>query len=260
MQVDFLLRGEVMGASRYPAPMDCEPFLQLFDQLDDVTFFIKDVQGRYEVYCDGTARGVMAARGDSILDRTDYDIYPKAIADRIVAGDRRVMESAEPLTNAIEVLISPCQLVVGWYVINRFPIRSADRQVVGVMGTIQPFEARRKALISDTGLDRVIERIRAAPESAHRVEELADSIGISPRQLGRKFQQGLGISPREFIAICRVIKACELLSHTQRSMTDIALDCGYYDQSDLSKHFHRALGIAPSCYRRRYQARYRAKV
>jgi AraC-like DNA-binding protein len=233
--------------------VDCDQFFQLFDQLDDVTFFMKDTTGRYEVYCDGTARGVMAARGDSIVNHTDFELYPAAIASRIAADDQRVLQSQQPLVNVVEFLISPKHLVAGWYVLNRFPIHSNGHGVIGVMGTIQPYEVRRKAMLCGTELDRVIERIRSMPEAAHRVEELSDFVGISTRQLGRKFQQVLGMSPREFIATCRVMKACEMLSHTQKSMTDIALDCGYYDQSDLSKHFHRIVGIAPSCYRKRYQ-------
>lgn len=233
--------------------VDCDQFFQLFDQLDDVTFFMKDAAGRYEVYCDGTARGVTAARGDSIVNHTDFEIYPATIASRIAEDDQRVIQTQQPLVNAVEFLISPQHLLAGWYVLNRFPIRSNGNEVIGVMGTIQPYEARRRAMLCGTEFDRVIERICATPEAPHRVEELADFLGISARQLGRKFQQALGMSPREFIATCRVMKACDMLNHTRRSMTDIALDCGYYDQSDLSKHFQRIIGIAPSCYRKRYQ-------
>ena len=234
--------------------VDCEQFFRLFDQLDDVTFFMKDVDGRYEVFCDGTARGVLAARGDTIVNLTDFEIYPESVAIRLAQDDRRVIQSRQPLINAVEFLVSPQHLMIGWYVLNRFPICSqGSDEVLGVMGTIQPYESRRRALLSGSELDGVIERIRLAPEVQYRVEELADFTGISPRQLGRRFQQVLGMSPREFIASCRAMKACELLTHTQKSMTDIALDCGYYDQSDLTRHFQRLLGIAPSSFRKRYQ-------
>lgn len=84
------------------------------------------------------------------------------------------------------------------------------------------------------------------------LNELADSCGLSAKYLCRLFSSVIGSSPIEYINGYRIECACALLVHTERTMLDIASNCGFNDQSYFIKLFKRYKGITPSEYRKRF--------
>jgi AraC-like DNA-binding protein len=77
-----------------------------------------------------------------------------------------------------------------------------------------------------------------------RVEELARDLGLSVRQLERRFRRGVGISPKQFAMLLRFGQS--LRWHSQGLRTaDIALACGYFDQSHFTRAFERIAGRPP---------------
>ena len=77
-----------------------------------------------------------------------------------------------------------------------------------------------------------------------RVEELARDLGLSDRQLERRFRRGVGISPKQFSMLLRFRRGVRL--HRQGLRTaDIALACGYFDQAHFTRAFERIAGRPP---------------
>lgn len=230
----------------------------VLDHLQDVVFFMKDRQHRFVAVGMGQHRGIELGTElgteHELLGRTDADIYPAHVAERIWADDRRVMESDTPLIGIVELLVCP-QRGIDWYVTNKFPVHDREGRVIGVMGTVQTYEGRRRLLLGDVRLDEVIEAVRREPGGRHSIAAMAHAAGMSERQLGRRFRELLGMSPREFILRTRMKLACERLSRTQMQIAEIAAECGFYDQSAFSAQFRRTLGTSPLEYRRRYQTR-----
>lgn len=224
----------------------------IFVGLEGVTFFIKDRSGRFMGFSASARKGLDFGIERDILGLTDHDLYPSSIAERICADDQQVMASRQPLLNIVELLVNPERSAIGWYVTNKFPVFDTDGQVIGIMGTVQPYEGRRRRLLAGTRLDDVVERIRCNPAERHSVEELAELAGMSSRQLGRHFHAVLGMSPRDYMMLCRMQRACELLVQPDRTISRIALETGFYDQSAFACQFRRTIGMAPMEYRRRY--------
>lgn len=78
------------------------------------------------------------------------------------------------------------------------------------------------------------------------VAQLAKDLGISSRQLTRRFQNTVGLSPKEFARVSRFLHVLRCLSEgKQRSLTETALACGYFDQAHLNHEFHEMAGMAP---------------
>ena len=230
-------------------------FTNLFGALDGILFFVKDRAGKFISIIRGT--GVYDSSASRSGSRTtagftDYDLYPKSIADRIRADDRRVMETREPLMQVVELLVNPSRCAIGWHVTNKFPVLDSRGKVIGVMGTVQPCQDRFKKLLEGTRLDDVVSKIHEHSALKHSIEELADSVGMSPRQMGRHFHKILGMSPRDFMILCRMKTACERLIQTHNSVTEIALECGFFDQSAFAYQFRRSIGMSPLEYRKRY--------
>lgn len=74
---------------------------------------------------------------------------------------------------------------------------------------------------------------------------LSSLLGISERYLERLFVNMVGISPRAFFTVHRFNKSLDLVLSSERKLTSIAYDCGYYDQSHFIKEFTKFTGITP---------------
>jgi AraC family transcriptional regulator len=83
-----------------------------------------------------------------------------------------------------------------------------------------------------------------------RMTALARQLGVHPVHLARAFRSAFHCTPGDYLARCRVGRAVQLLRTSGRSLADVALAAGFFDQSHLSRSFQRHLGITPQAYRR----------
>ena len=81
------------------------------------------------------------------------------------------------------------------------------------------------------------------------VEELARRVGLSPRQLERRFRAAMDASPAEAYRELRLRYASWLLDNTSLSVTDVAIEAGFADGAHFSRQFRRAFGHPPSLHR-----------
>lgn len=83
----------------------------------------------------------------------------------------------------------------------------------------------------------------------HRVGELSKHFNLSERQFGRKFKEYSGFTPKKYLRIVRFSDACNHYAEAdQKTLTEIAYHCGYYDQSHFIKDFKAFSGYHPSEY------------
>jgi AraC family transcriptional regulator len=80
--------------------------------------------------------------------------------------------------------------------------------------------------------------------------ELAQLLRLHPTSFCRAFKQSVGVSPHRYLLAHRVNRAKEMMKDHKRSLTQIALDCGFSDSSRFSVVFRRITGVAPREYRR----------
>lgn len=83
-----------------------------------------------------------------------------------------------------------------------------------------------------------------------QLPHLAKSLGISIRQLQRRFENDIGIGVREYRRSIQLSRAKWLVEHTEWPMTKIALDCGFSDSAHFSRVFKEYFKILPSSDRR----------
>lgn len=77
---------------------------------------------------------------------------------------------------------------------------------------------------------------------------LSQACCMSQRQLERLFRQYVGPSVKTFSRILRVNRAMRYMSSFNCSLTTIAVDSGYYDQSHFVRDFKALCGISPTAY------------
>lgn len=81
------------------------------------------------------------------------------------------------------------------------------------------------------------------------VEELAGCAGVHPVYLARAYRRYFRCSPGEHLRRSRLLRVQELLAGTNLPLVEIALECGFADQSQMTRLFARSFGISPGRYR-----------
>lgn len=81
------------------------------------------------------------------------------------------------------------------------------------------------------------------------LDALAQATGLSRFHLCRVFRDAVGMPPHAYLTARRVTAARDLLK-AGTSIADVAVETGFHDQSHLTRHFKKALGITPGAYRR----------
>lgn len=92
-----------------------------------------------------------------------------------------------------------------------------------------------------------------AMEGAIRIDSLANACGLTPAQFRRAFKHSTGTTPHRWLLQYRLERAREELLTTDKSVTEIALVCGFADQSHLTRQFCAAYGAPPAQWRRSAQ-------
>jgi AraC family transcriptional regulator len=107
-----------------------------------------------------------------------------------------------------------------------------------------PVEAFRPPLVR-----QVEEYVAANLSHSLALEDLASSVALSRCHFARRFRQATGHNPHEFVMLKRLERAQWLLRHTRIPLARIAADCGFTDQSHMTKQFRRRVGVTPGRYR-----------
>jgi AraC-like DNA-binding protein len=97
---------------------------------------------------------------------------------------------------------------------------------------------------------RALEYIEDNLGSKMAVRDMADFVTLSPSHFSRAFKQSLGSSPMAYVAARRLERAKLMVTSTRERLMNIALTCGFSDQSHLTRSFRRMVGMSPGRWRR----------
>lgn len=113
----------------------------------------------------------------------------------------------------------------------------------------EEFEVPKRAQKSSAVL-RAIDYAEAHLDRNISLSEMANAAEVSRFHLVRLFGEFLGQSPARYARIRRIERSQELLRKAEASISEIALRCGFYDQSHFTRTFARIVGQTPQAYRR----------
>lgn len=78
------------------------------------------------------------------------------------------------------------------------------------------------------------------------VDEVCAKTGFTKKQLERKFLPVVGTTPKIFARVCRFLNICHHLDEQKgKSLTQLAYECGYYDQAHFINEFKEFSGFTP---------------
>ena len=250
----------------YRIPAALTPFVKLIWSLEG-DHFIQGGQSE-RILPDGCVELVFHFRDPfyTAFPRRQYYVQPQAffvgqmndfieIAPHGRIGFVAVRFSAQ---GAYRFLPGSLKRVAGAVVATKEIWKGSDAEIIDRLATA-PTMCHRVAVIEellthhlaltqrdDILVDRALSLIRVHAGTL-RITELASAVGASMRQLNRRFESAVGVSPKQFSRVSRFVHALnELRSHRKMPLTDIALNCGYFDQAHFNHEFRQFAGFQPT--------------
>jgi PAS domain S-box-containing protein len=222
---------------------------QLFDEMPDTVFFIKDTAGRYTAVNKTLVERCGASSKSALIGKTPSDVLGPELGRSYERQDRHVQESGEAIIDFLELHVYATR-EVGWCLTSKLPMHGENGAVAGVVGIsrdLKPLD------VTSSDFGHISAAIRFAEDNlakAPTIGEMAAVASMSVYQLDRRMQQVFGLTTGQWILKTRIGHARRYLIESDRPIAEIALDVGYSDQSAFTRRFRRATGLSPSEYRR----------
>ncbi len=236
-------------------------FAQLLDFLPDVLAWVKDRQGRYLwvnrafliQYSLDHPGGNVSVAVDSILGKTDYDLSPAFLADQFRHDDEHVL-AGHRIINRLERLGESRGTTV-WHTTDKIPVVDAKGAIIGTAGITRAAGPTSSLEAPRPGFGPALAHMRAHFHHEITNRQLASLSNMSLRAFERQFRAAFHLTPQKFLRKLRLRIATRALMHTNESLSEIALTCGFADQSHFSREFRRQFGRTPRKYREHYKER-----
>lgn len=184
-----------------------------------------------------------------LIGRTDREMFSAELAEKYVQDDRGVIEKGKALIGMVELF--PNRMgEPEWFVTDKIPLYTREGEVAGLCGLVRSLEGARAEIQPYLDLVPATDYLKRNFSEKISVSDLAKLVGMSVRQLERRFRETFKTTPQQYILKLRLLEACELLANSQVPITEIALEVGFYDHSSFSRKFSAAIGVTPSQYRK----------
>jgi len=226
--------------------------LDALQVLPGALFMIKDVDSRYVYMSRELTEAIHQPANQRVVGKTDFDIFPRIVAERFRDNDLLVLRDGRTLENELQAVMyfdAPAM----WCFSSKTPLRNQEGKIIGLVTTNRLY---RDVMGDDDELTKLlpaVDRMTKHYEQKITVDDLAERCGISSSYFMKIFRERLGTTARQFLEHVRMHHAMHDLKHTSDSIASIAHRSGFYDHSSFVKRFKRHAGITPLNYRRDYR-------
>jgi AraC family transcriptional regulator len=125
--------------------------------------------------------------------------------------------------------------------------------VAQIYGGMRPASRPARGGLAPWQERRATEILRANIKGSVTLKEVAQECGLSVGYFSHAFRRTLGVSPHRWLIEQRVVLSKEKLRDDRLTLSEVAMECGFSDQSHLSRAFRHTVGISPGVWRRALQ-------
>lgn len=184
---------------------------------------------------------------DEMLGYTSEELYPPDQAAVYMGRDREVFETGIPIVERVYGFVADRSTALNCVTVR--PIVGLDGTRIG---TATVYCRADRQMRTTNWYDPIRKSV------AYLNEHLAEDVSVShlaaishysPAQFRKLFHALTQMSPQDYIRHTRLNAAKTLLTTTDRLITDIALEVGFYDHAHFIRTFKAATGQTPSRYR-----------
>jgi PAS domain S-box-containing protein len=222
---------------------DCQLPSNLLIEQNDSFYFAKNLQGIFICVDKSLLRHFHMQNSSDILGKTDFDIQRHDLAQKHRDDDKVIIESGKTVPSKIE-LVGDGKGNVKWVQTTKAPLRNIKGDVVGIEGLSRDIRMTKESIEPYNEFKNTISYLQKNFKNSVNIKDLAYQNAMSVSTFERKFKKHFGCSPSQFIKKLRIDHACDLLC-SNYDLSDIALECGFCDQSYFSKEFKKIMTMTP---------------
>lgn len=235
-------------------------FRQILDALECIPgamFMVKNLDSRYIYMSRALKEAINLQYGQEVVGKTDFDLFPKIIAESFRQNDLLVFKHGKPLVNEVHAT-GFFSAAPKWTFSSKYPLHNAAGKIIGLICINRPYT---EVMGHDAELNRLLpalEHVFRNYAEAITIATLAKLCSLSESQFMRVFRQGMKMTAQVFVEQVRMFHAIDAIKHTAHSIAHIAQDNGFYDHSSFVKRFKKFTGTTPLNYRREHQLKLKA--
>jgi len=168
----------------------------------------------------------------------DLDYKPVAIDDATISGlGTAMLPALSHPDRANQMFIDHVLLGLGIHVAQTY-------------GGMRPLSPPVRGGLAAWQVRRAKEILTANLDGRVPLNEVARACGLSASYFAHAFRRSVGVAPHNWLLTFRVEVAKQKLRDGRLSLRDVALACGFADQSHLTQVFTRLVGVSPGAWRR----------
>ena len=221
---------------------------ELFDGIPDTVYFVKDSIGRYLSVNETLVRRLGLSHKSDLVGKTAQELFPSPLGEDFTKQDLDLLAGGPEISNQLELHLYPSG-ESGWCLTWKHVLRNQDGEAIGLAGISRDLATSSNEAQDLENIATVTTYIRDHLASPLTLGELSVATNLSPFQIGQRIKRLYNLTPRQYITRSRIEAACHLLTQTQTPLSEIALACGFSDQSAFTRQFKRSVGIPPRSYR-----------
>lgn len=227
-----------------------EACAMLFNRSNDVGFYIKDKDGRIVALNRRNLEICNIADELDAVGMRSCDLFSADKAASYMESDRDVMRTGKPLRDVVSQY--PADDSRRFELRDVYPLRSASGKLIGTMCAYQLTSESDMSTDRYRNLRDVSDYIQRHYGEHIGIEQLIRVARMSESSLTRAFKKVFSTTPGRYLVITRLNAARKLLEETDKTLSEIAQDCGFNDQSHFCHVFKADRKMTPSEYRQNH--------
>lgn len=232
---------------------NAETFKLVLDAAPLLCLCIKDIQGRIMALNHRNCEVCnIRDEWDAIGLRSD-EIFPAVYAEAYMTLDHEVLQSGKPVLGRITEY--PTDRSTNFMVSDIYPLKDRRQRIIGIVRAYRIVSTKQEDNFDRYGQMRQVSKFITEHYAEDiQLSDLVALTGMSLSRFERIFSETFNTTPLRYLALTRVNAARELLENSDKLLSEIAVETGFFDQSHFTRVFKRERGITPGEYRRRHQA------
>ena len=183
-----------------------------------------------------------------MLGRRPCDVCPGDFGRIPSEQDAQVLRTGKPIIERLELQwYAPHKPV--WCLTTKLPMRDAAGTVTGIIGISKDVRAPMPAKEIPAEIAAALRHLETAFADPLTPSMLARIAGLPAARFARIIKRIFGITPSQLVAKTRIAAASRLLRETDRSIAEIAHECGFTDHSAFTRAFRAVTSVTPTHFR-----------
>jgi AraC-like DNA-binding protein len=170
--------------------------------------------------------------------RVEHLVWPQGAFDPVVHHlGQTLLSSLERPHHAPKIFLDHVLQALNWHFVCSYG--GVTTPALNFRGGLSPWQMRRATELLEAHLDGNI-----------ALQQVAEACELSGSHFARAFKTTFRRPPHRWLIERRVDRARDLMRNSRLPLADIAIQCGFADQSALNRSFKRVHGVTPGIWRR----------